>query len=174
VECIAKGKARTKYEFGVKASIATTNARTAGGQFIVGMMAVPGSPYDGHTLEQQIEQVERMTGVTVERAYADLGYRGHTYKGTAKVYLPRDRSVTSPAIRRERKRRSAIEPVIGHLKSDGLLERNHLKGTDGDAINAILCAIGHNMRLLAAWLKALWRALFIYWENQQQISFAAA
>jgi transposase, IS5 family len=174
VECIAKGKARTKYEFGVKASIATTNARTAGGQFIIGMMAVPGSPYDGHTLGQQIEQVERMTGVTVERAYADLGYRGHTYKGKAEVFLPRDRSITSPAIKRERKRRSAIEPVIGHLKSDGLLERNQLKGADGDAINAILCAVGHNMRLLAAWLKSLWRALFIYWEKQHQISFAPA
>ena len=63
---------------------------------------------------------------------------------------------------------------IGHLKSDGLLERNHLKGTDGDAINAILCAIGHNMRLLAAWLKALWRALFRFMENQPQLSRAAA
>jgi transposase, IS5 family len=174
VECIAKGKARTKYEFGVKASIATTNARTAGGQFIIGMMAVPGSPYDGHTLGQQIEQAERMTGVPVERAYVDLGYRGHTYKGKAEVYLPRDRSITSPAIKRERKRRSAIEPVIGHLKSDGLLERNHLKGADGDASNAILCAVGHNMRLLAAWLKLLWRALSLFMEKQHQISLAAA
>jgi transposase, IS5 family len=174
VECIAKGKARTKYEFGVKASIATTNARTDGGQFIVGMMAMPGSPYDGHTLQQQIDQVERMTGVTVERAYVDLGYRGHNYKGKAEVFLPRDRSVTSPAIKKERRRRSAIEPIIGHLKSDGLLERNRLKGADGDAINAILCAIGHNMRLLAAWLKVLWRALFIFMENPAQISLAAA
>jgi IS5 family transposase len=174
VECIAKGKARTKYEFGVKTSIATTNARTNGGQFIVGMMAVPGSPYDGHTIQQQIDQVERLTGVTVERAYADLGYRGHNYKGNAEVYLPRDRSVTSPAIKRERRRRSAIEPIIGHLKSDGLLERNHLKGTDGDAINAILCAIGHNMRLLAAWLKRLWRALLRFMEKHPQLSRAAA
>jgi transposase, IS5 family len=174
VECIAKGKARTKYEFGVKASIAVTNARTNGGQFIVGMMAMPGSPYDGHTIQQQIDQVERLTGVTVERAYVDLGYRGHNYKGKAEVYLPRDRSVTSPAIKKERRRRSAIEPIIGHLKSDGLLERNHLKGTDGDAINAILCAIGHNMRLLAAWLKVFWRALFIFMEKQHQLSLAAA
>ena len=174
VECIAKGKARTKYEFGVKASIATTNARTNGGQFIVGMMTMPGSPYDGHTLGQQIDQVERITGTTVERAYADLGYRGHTYKGKAEVFLPRDRSVTSPAIKRERKRRSAIEPVIGHLKSDGLLERNHLKGADGDAINAILCAIGHNMRLLNAWLKLLWRALLRFMENPALIRLAPA
>ena len=138
------------------------------------MMAMPGSPYDGHTIQQQIDQVERMTGVTVERAYVDLGYRGHNYKGKAEVYLPRDRSVTSPAIKKERRRRSAIEPIIGHLKSDGLLERNHLKGSDGDAINAILCAIGHNMRLLAAWLKVLWRALFMFMEKQHQLSLAAA
>ena len=65
-ECIAKGKARTRYEFGVKTSIAVTNARTAGGQFIVGMQALPGNPYDGHTLSGQIEQVERLTGVTAE------------------------------------------------------------------------------------------------------------
>jgi IS5 family transposase len=174
VECIAKGKARTKYEFGVKASIATTNARTNGGQFIVGMLVMPGSPYDGHTIQQQIDQVERITGATVERAYADLGYRGHNYKGKAEVYLPRDRTVTSPAIRLERRRRSAIEAIIGHLKTDGLLERNHLKGSEGDAINAILCAIGHNMRLLAAWLKLLWRAMLRFMDNSTPISLAAA
>jgi transposase, IS5 family len=174
VECIAKGKARTKYEFGVKASIATTNARTKGGQFIVGMMAIHGNPYDGHTLQTQLDQVERVTSVAVERAFVDLGYRAHDYKGEAEIFLPRDKSVTSPAIKRERKRRSAIEPVIGHLKSDGLLERNQLKGKDGDAINAILCAVGHNLRLLLAWLKEFWRALRTYWENQQLITLAAA
>ncbi|MDI9847633.1 hypothetical protein QM467_06105 [Rhodoblastus sp. 17X3] len=60
------------------------------------------------------------------------------------------RGIASPTIRRELRRRNAIEPVIGHLKSDGLLERNHLKGAKGDAINAILCAAGHNLRLLLA------------------------
>jgi IS5 family transposase len=87
VECIAKGKARSRYEFGVKTSIAVTNARTAGGQFIVGMQALPGSPYDGHTLSGQIEQVERLTGVAVERAYVDRGYRGHKHSGKAQVYI---------------------------------------------------------------------------------------
>ncbi|MBF5089173.1 hypothetical protein F1640_03855 [Novosphingobium sp. NBM11] len=79
VECIAKGKARTRYEFGVKTSIAVTNARSAGGRFIVGMQALPGSPYDGHTLTGQITQIERLTGVAVERAYVDRGYRGHKH-----------------------------------------------------------------------------------------------
>jgi IS5 family transposase len=159
VECIAKGKARTRYEFGVKTSIAVTNARTAGGQFIVGMQALPGSPYDGHTLSGQLEQVERLTGIAVERAYVDRGYRGHKHTGKAEIYIAHSRGISSPTIRRELRRRNAIEPIIGHTKSDGLLERNHLAGAAGDAINAILVAAGHNMRLLVAWLTALWRAL---------------
>ena len=75
VECIAKGKARTRYEFGVKVSIAVTNARAAGGQFVLGVQARPGLPYDGHTLSGQIAQVERLTGQTVARVYVDKGYR---------------------------------------------------------------------------------------------------
>ncbi len=161
VECIAKGKARSRYEFGVKTSIVVTNARTAGGQFIVGMQALPGSPYDGHTLTGQLEQIERLTGVAVERAYVDRGYRGHKHSGRAKVYIAHTRGITSPTIRRELRRRNAIEPIIGHTKSDGLLERNHLAGAAGDAINAILVAAGHNLRLLIAWLTALWRALIM-------------
>jgi IS5 family transposase len=152
VECIAKGKARTRYAFGVKTSIALTNARTAGGQFIVGMQALPDNPYDGHTLTGQIEQVERLTGITVERAYVDRGYKGHKHGGKAKVYIAHTRGIASPAIRHELSRRNAIEPVIGHTKSHGLLERNHLAGATGDAINAILVAAGHNLRLLVAWL----------------------
>ena len=159
VECIAKGKVRTRYEFGVKTSIAVTNARTPGGQFIVGMQALPGNPYDGHTLSGQIAQVERLTGVVVERAYVDRGYRGHKHDGTAKVFIAHSRGITSPTVRRELRRRNAIEPIIGHTKSDGLLERNHLAGAAGDAINAVLVAAGHNMRLLVAWLAALWRVL---------------
>jgi len=163
VECIAKGKARTRYEFGVKTSIAVTNARSAGDQFIVGMQALAGSPYDGHTLSGQIEQVERLTGVAVERAYVDRGYRGHKHSGKAQVYIAHTRGITSPTIKRELRRRNAIEPIIGHTKSDGLLERNHLAGATGDAINAILVAAGHNLRLLVAWLAALLRALITGW-----------
>ncbi len=172
VECIAKGKARTRYEFGVKTSIAVTNARTAGGQFIVGMQALPGSPYDGHTLTGQIAQIERLTGVTVERAYVDRGYRGHKHDGPAKVYIAHSRGIASPTIRRELRRRNAIEPIIGHTKSDGLLERNHLAGATGDAINAVLVAAGHNMRLLIAWITALWRALIAAFLLETQSPFA--
>lgn len=116
-------------------------------------MSLPGNPFDGHTLEAQIDQTERITGVRVQRAYVDRGYRGHGVDAErAEVYISGTRGIVSPTIKRELKRRSSIEPVIGHLKSDGLLERNRLKGAKGDAINAILVAAGHNLRLLIAWL----------------------
>lgn len=159
VECIAKGKAKARYEFGVKTSIAVTNARTAGGQFIVGMQALPGNPFDGNTLTARIEQVERLTGITVERAYVDRGYKSHKHGGKAKVYIAHTRGITSPTIKRELRRRNAIKPIIGHTKSDRQLERNHLAGATGDTINAILVAAGDNLRLLVAWLSALLRAL---------------
>ncbi len=174
VECIAKGKARSRYEFGVKTSIAVTNARTAGGQFIVGMQSLPGSPYDGHTLTCQIEQVERLTGVAVQRAYVDRGYRGHKHGGKAKVYIAHTRGISSPTIKRELKRRNALEPIIGHTKADGLLERNHLAGATGDAINALLVAAGHNLRLLVAWLAMLLRALITAWLRETQLAPIAA
>jgi len=161
VECIGKGKARTRWEFGVKVSLAVSNARAPGGQFVLGARACPGSPYDGHTLKAQLDQVAKLTGTKVRRTYVDLGYRGHDAKTAgAEIYISRQRNLPSPTIRRELKRRSAIEPVIGHLKSDGLLERNHLHGERGDAINLVLAAAGHNLRLLLAWLRCLC-ALFL-------------
>ncbi len=162
VECIGKGKARTRYEFGVKTSIATINAKARGGQLVVGSQALPGNPYDGHTLGNQIDQVERMTGVPVRRAYADRGYRGHKVERDGlDVIISHTRGITSPTVKREMERRNAIEPVIGHLKEDGHLERNHLRGPEGDAINAILTAAGHNLRLLARWLRYLFVFLLI-------------
>jgi len=165
VECIAKGKTRIRYEFGVKLSLAVTNARAEGGQFVLGVRTLPGNPYDGHTLGAQIEQVERLTGRPVKRAYVDRGYRGHQLDGPTQVFVSHTRGIVSPTIRRELRRRNAIEPVIGPLKSDGLVERNRLLGAHGDAINAILAAAGHNLRLLVAWLRALcallWAALVV-------------
>lgn len=116
----------------------------------------------GHTLEGQIKQTERITGVTVRRAYVDCGYRGHGVDPRrAEVRLAHTGGIVSPTIRRELRRRNAIEPVFGHLKSDGLLERNHLKGAEGDAVNAILVAAGYNLRLLIAWLKQLLAFLIV-------------
>jgi IS5 family transposase len=106
---------------------------------------------DGHTLADQIAQTERITGVTIERAYVDRGYRGHD-ADKARVFLSGQKRGVTPTIRREIRRRAGIEPVIGHLKSDGHLGRNFLAGASGDAINVILAAAGHNLRLLRAWL----------------------
>ena len=163
IECIGKGKARKRFEFGVKVSVATTNARTPGGQFVVGTMAVPGRPYDGHTLKAQLAQTARITGVTPERIYVDRGYRGHDAPEKNKVFISGQKGLLSPTIKRELKRRSAVEPVIGHMKDDGHLGRCFLKGSEGDAVNAILAATGHNLRLLARWL-----LLFLIWICQKQ------
>ena len=151
VECIGKGKARTRFEFGVTVSLATTNRPAPGGQFVLGARTLPGNPFDGHTLAAQIAQTERITGVPVERAYVDRGYRGH-HADKQRVFVSGQKRGVTPTIRREIRRRAAIEPVIGHLKSDGHLGRNFLAGATGDAINVILAAAGHNLRLLRAWL----------------------
>lgn len=151
VECIGKGKARTRFEFGVKVSLATTNRPAPGGQFVIGARTLPGNPFDGHTLADQIAQTERITGVPIERAYVDRGYRGHD-ADKQRVFVSGQRRGLTPTIRREIRRRAGIEPLIGHLKSDGHLGRNFLAAASGDAINVILAAAGHNLRLLRAWL----------------------
>jgi len=151
VECIAKGKVPKRYEFGVKVSIATTNRSN----LVVGAQSLPGNPHDGHTLKHALQQVERLTGLRPERCYVDLGYRGHDVDDVTVFKARQKRGVTN-SIRRELKRRNAIEPVIGHMKSDGLLHRNYLKGAQGDAINAILCGAGQNLRLILRHLRIFW------------------
>jgi transposase, IS5 family len=166
VECIGKGKASAPYEFGVKASIVTTNACAPGGQFVLHAKALPGNPYDGHTLGSVIDATEKLTGCAIERAYVDKGYRGHDTANPRRVFISGQKRGVFGIIKRELRRRSAIEPVIGHMKTDGHLGRCHLKGREGDAANVILTAVGHNLRRILAWLRdllrlillALWRA----------------
>jgi transposase, IS5 family len=153
VECIGKGKASAPYEFGVKVSIVTTNARAPGGQFVLHAKALPGNPYDGHTLAAAIEATERLTGCAIERGYVDKGYRGHHTANPRRIFISGQKRGVFGVIKRELRRRSAIEAVIGHMKTDGHLGRCHLKGRDGDAANAILTAVGYNFRLVLAWLK---------------------
>jgi len=144
VECIAKGKAHKKYEFGCKASYATTNKSN----FIIGAMALHGKPYDGHTLKGVLSQITQLMGIKPREVQVDLGYRGHGIKddATAIILARRKRGIT-PAIKKRMKRRNAIEPVIGHCKNDRKVgARNWLKGKLGDKINAISMAIGFNMR----------------------------
>lgn len=148
VECIAKGKAHKKYEFGCKASIAITHKEG----FVVGMQGLHGNPYDGHTLALAIKQVEQITGLKVEQAYVDKGYKGHNVSD-CKVEMSGSKKQRTGKELKDLKRRQAIEPHIGHMKSDGKLGRNFLKGLLGDEMHALLCGIGHNMRLLANFIK---------------------
>jgi len=117
--------------------------------------ALPGNPYDGHTLRDVIAATEKLTGCVIERAYVDKGYRGHDTENPRRVFISGQKRGVFGAIKRELRRRSAIEAVIGHLKTDGHLGRCYLKGPEGDAANAVLSAVGHNLRLVLAWLRAL-------------------
>jgi transposase, IS5 family len=159
VECIAKGKAHRPYEFGVKVSVATTVNRSKGGQFITHVKALPGNPYDGHTLETVIPEMEAQVGANLSRIVADRGYRGHNASPDhkMKVYISQHRRGVTEAIKRDLRRRSAVEPVIGHAKGEHRMGRNFLKGRHGDAANAVLAAAGYNFRRLLAWLAILWR-----------------
>ncbi len=100
VECIGKGKAHKPYEFGCKVSVATTNARAPGGQFVTHMKAFHGNPYDGHTLKEVIAEMERWTGIEVERIYLDKGYQGHDYPNKFKVYKSGQKRGLTPTSRR--------------------------------------------------------------------------
>lgn len=148
VECIAKGKSRTPYEFGVKVGIAATLRHN----LIVAARSFAGKPYDGHTLNEQLEQATILmqeTGQKPQTAYVDLGYRGVDadkpdvaikHRGKFKTLTDKERKLL--------KRRQAIEPIIGHLKADHRMDRCYLKGQKGDRINAVLCVAGYNVRWL--------------------------
>ena len=163
VECIGKGKARTRYEFGVKASIATTNECAAGGQFVLGAMALPGNPYDGHSLAAQIDQSAALSGVEVKRAYVDRGYVGHGIERDGlDITISHTRGIASPTVRREMRTKER------HRAGDWSYEGRRASGTQptrgrgGDAANVILCAAGHNMRLLARWLRLLLLRIWLW------------
>jgi IS5 family transposase len=157
VECIGKGKAHRPYEFGVKVSVATTLSHAKGGQFVTHAKALPGNPYDGHTLATVIPDMEALIGNTIERILADKGYRGHNAPPDYKfrVFTSGQKRHMTPKIKRELRRRSAVEPVIGHLKDDHRMGRNYLWHRSGDATNAILAAVGYNFRRLIQWLRLL-------------------
>ena len=155
VECIGKGKARAPYEFGVKVSLTTTNKRCKGGQFVLHAKALPGNPYDGHTLKEVIGETEALTGREIERVYVDKGYAGHDAPKPNRVYRSGQTRGVHGQIKKELRRRSAVEAVIGHCKTDGHLGRNFLKGRLGDQINAVMSAVGYNFRLILKWLRLL-------------------
>jgi len=146
--CRFTGKAHRPYEFGVKVSVATTLKHCKGGQFVTHVKALPGNPYDGHTLATVIPDMEALVGSTIARILVDKGYRGHNAPPDHKfkVFISGQKRGVTPQIKRELRRRSAVEPVIGHLKAEHRMGRNYLWLRRGDANNAVLAAIGYNFR----------------------------
>jgi IS5 family transposase len=140
--CIAKGKAHKRYEFGRKVALAVTHKEG----IVVAAQALAGNPYDGHTLQSTLEAAKRVSDQAAKRVYLDRGYKGHGVEGT-EVVMSNQKGL-SPELKAALKRRNAIEPHIGHMKNEGKLGRNFLKGVLGDQLNALLVAIGYNLRLI--------------------------
>lgn len=152
-ECIGKGKAHKPYEFGCKVSVTTNVNAAPGGHFVLHVGALQGNPFDGHTLAPVLISYTQQTGITPERIYVDKGYQGHSHQPKNRVFKSGQKRGVRGTIKQELRRRSVVEPIIGHLKSDHSLGRNFLKGVDGDKINALLAGIGYNFRLLLRWLR---------------------
>lgn len=147
VDCIGKGKAHKKYEFGAKASVTTT--KTTG--IIVGALSFQGNPFDGHTLPAVLSQVESIVGQRPSMAICDRGYKGQRQIETTRVIIPE--SGKGPKTEHEKRkarerfrRRAAIEPIIGHLKNDHRMRRNYLKGQIGDSLNLFMACAAFNFR----------------------------
>jgi IS5 family transposase len=167
VECIGKGKAHKRYEFGVKVSIATPHKHN----FVIGALSLPGNPFDGHTLETCLDQVERLTGIRPNQTFVDNGYRGHNEKQSNVFVARQAKSRKTRSIRRAMKRRSAVEPLIGHLKNDGHLRRNFLKGSQGDAFNVMMSGAGYNLRAILKKLRLFLLCIYLryFYANLSEI-----
>lgn len=149
VGCISKVKARVRYEFGVKVSIVTTLKEG----LVIGARSMPGNPYDGHTLHEALKQAAILSDVDPKMVFVDRGYKGVEVDHVQIWRSGQKRGVTR-GLKAMIRRRCAIEPTIGHMKSDGKLDRNWLKGALGDAMNAVLCGAGHNLHLIINKLKS--------------------
>ena len=148
VECIGKGKLNKPYEFGNKVGIAISGR----GNFVLGIKSFHGNPYDGHTLDQTVTALRKLSPVPC-KIFVDLGYVGHNFKEKSKVFTAKTKKTLSKDDKKMQKRRSAIEPIIGHLKNFGRMGRNYLKGVIGDIINPLISAVGLNLRRIANVLK---------------------
>ena len=165
VYCMSKGKAHKKYEYGCKASVVLTQ-KTG---IIVGAMTFTTNKYDGHTLEEVLQQSSRLIGNTPKTATVDRGYQGKQMVGHTKINRPKpplkkDNNYQKRKKRKHHRRRAAIKPIIGHLKAEHRVARNFLKGQIGDSINFMMAAAGFNYKKLMVKLKekALWLYFQIY------------
>ena len=153
--CISKGKARHPYEFGHKVSLVVTHKQG----LALSAQAFEKAHYDGHTLSGALSHAQEIGGVHASKVFVDKGYKGHDVQESA-VYISGMRRGITQTLKKQLKRRSSIEPHIGHMKSDGKLRRNFLKGFLGACLNAVLCAIGHNLRLILRHLQDLFVLIF--------------
>lgn len=156
--CLAKGKEHKKYELGAKAAIKMTKTRC----IIVGVKSFSRNEYDGDTLKSVLPHVEEVRGKAAQRALCGRGFRGRKRVGLTTIVLPespppKTSEYTKRKVRKDFGRRSAIEPVISHLKHALRLARNYLKGAIGDTINLLMAAIGFNC---SKWMKAVAPNLF--------------
>jgi IS5 family transposase len=162
VSCISKGKAHKKYEFGCKVSLSVTHKKGTG--IITSAQALKGNPYDGHTLRDALIRSHAVTGIKVTKAFVDRGYKGHGISD-CNVFISGQRRGITASIKKQMKRRQAIEPHIGHLKTEGKLGRCMLKGISGDQINVLLCAAGYNLLRILSALRDLfakiWQPAFV-------------
>jgi IS5 family transposase len=167
VHCISKGKAHKRYAFGCKVGLVSPIKNA----FIVGALAFEGNPYDGHTLTESLTQTLRFLDKDVlDDVYVDDGHKNHGCEDIADVHIVKRGWRKLPSsIRQWYSRRSMIEPVIGHCKSDNRLDRNYLKGTEGDKMNVILSVCGFNIRKLLRkilfWLFRIAQKLLAVQEN---------
>ena len=148
VECIGKGKARKPYEFGVKSAVVVSHKDG----LMLGARTFPGNPYDGHILSAVLEQASNLTqdvGLKIKHIVVDLGFRGVDASNPDKEIIHRGKFKSlSKQQKSWLKRRPAVEPAIGHLKSDHRMDRCWLQGALGDALHSISCAAGYNLRWL--------------------------
>lgn len=155
--CISKGKAGKPYEFGCKVSLVLTHKQG----LVLSSQALHENQYDGHTLDGSLKKAAELSKMSIEQAFVDKGYKGHGVED-CRVYISGQKRGMTRTLKKHLKRRSAIEPHIGHMKSEGKLRRNYLKGAIGDALNALLCAIGHNMRLIWRKIRSLFVLILVY------------
>lgn len=166
VYCIGKGKDHIPYECGNKVSIAST----AKSNIIVGVVSHEQSIYDGHTLPAILAHIKRSRGTAAKQATCDRGYRGKRYVNGTEIVLPmpplkRDNRYQRDKKRKQYRRRAAIEPIIGHLKSDFRLSRNYLKGVIGDEINLLMAAAAWNLK---KWLRTFLALLFYGYQRVER------
>jgi len=166
-QCISKGKEHKKYEFGSKVSIITT--KNSG--VIIGALNIPKNDYDAHTLEPALAQQQRLTGHILKNNFVDRGYRGIKNVLGTNIVIPENKkninNYQKQKLRNGFRRRAAIEPKIGHLKSDHRLSRNFYKGIFGDNINVMLAAAAMNFkRMMNKWKKNPPLFIFVRWIQQ--------